>query len=346
MLAGSRAMLGLRRKHRVRAVAADRIQLLNETILPQHPPLPSPHLPFVELGRLGRQEWWRVAVVCVLIPVISPMLGTVLDVFLDRLLPGYESAIHNHEASGWGTDYPLWLGVLAFSRRFLGIALWLPTALILVQLVHRRPWQSLIVASNGFAWRSFFASLVAALAVFGVLRVLRPEDVHIVFDGWQFAAFLAPLLLLVPAQTLAEEVVFRGYVLQCVAAVTGNITLRLAIPSVLFAAAHLPNVFTTAGLWVFVHHLVFAVYVTFLVMRWNGLAHAWGFHLGWNWLLTAIVPAEHVHEPRPVILAFDQTRADSGFLAGILFMAGCAAHYWLTKYLVERHGARPGGQGS
>jgi hypothetical protein len=302
----------------------------------------SPYLPFVELGRLGLQDWWRFALVGGLVLGIPELSYPLFVDLLDRFDPGLAAALYEREVSGWEADFPLWPGVVEFSLSFLWIAVAIPVAFLFVPLVHGRPWQTLVMAPEGFDWRGFGASLAATVAVLGAplvpVLLFWPEHLHVVFDAGRFAWFLLPLLLLVPAQTLAEEIVYRGYVLQSVAAMTDSITARLAIPSVLFAAIHFQNPEVIAGgPWAKIDHVVGAVYMTFLAIRSNGLAHVWGFHLGWNWVaFTLFAPGAPAYEPQPAIFADDSPISLDDVWTVLWTMAGCTAHYWLTGYLLRR----------
>jgi membrane protease YdiL (CAAX protease family) len=302
----------------------------------------SPYLPFVELGRLGLDDWWRYPLVGALLLIVPWYAFDVLFYLLDWLDPALTQQLHQGARTGWGADFPLWAGVVDFSLSLAWLGAIIPAAFVFVPLIHRRPWRSLVMAPGGFDWRGFTGSLIATIVVFctpTVIGLLSGEiDNPVVFDGWRFAAFLPSLLILLPAQTLGEEVLFRGYLLQSVARATDNPQVRLAIPALLFAVWHFENPEVQAGgIWMGIDHFVTALYMTALAIRGNGLALPWGYHLGNNLVAFTIFapgPAENI--PQPSI--FGTVNADPVFSAGDVFwsLIFCAAHYWLVFHVLPR----------
>lgn len=148
----------------------------------------------------------------------------------------------------------------------------------------RKPGSWWTVASR-FRWSLFLwglASVLVASAVFlplagwlGDHRYVWPlADLSGVPYGW-FS--LAPLVATILIRASAEELVFRGWLLQQAGAVNGNAPLLVAMTAALFAVAHQEwGVFRLAVL--FVMGLAFG----WAALRTNGLELSCGVHAGWN----------------------------------------------------------------
>lgn len=125
---------------------------------------------------------------------------------------------------------------------FLGMAL----AAILACFWHERGFRSLIGSFSG-AFQNFFRTLVITLPVFilsGVLISLVTDlsgIPQLPFTTWLL--FLIPAIPLLIVQTGAEELVFRGYLTQQLAARFQSFLIWGIVPSILFGFAHYSSEF-------------------------------------------------------------------------------------------------------
>lgn len=293
----------------------------------EDPPLLLTPLRFVDQARLGRNAWWRygLAVGLFLLLEIAAAVGlgviSVAAFGLIEGLPTPKAALDGFAASG----------VLMFGLMMAASALGAPILFLVVRLLHRRSWRSLVVGPLGFDWSGFFHSLGLALAIgcFGVFveQIVWPGSARSAFEAERFWPFLALAIVLVPLQTLAEEAFFRGYALQGVARATRLFALRLAVPALIFAAAHLNNAAVVqGGLWGVLDYGVVAVYLTFLCLRGDGIEHAWGFHLGNNWLAFVLITWRGGDFGVPSLFVVDQVDFAGGLVVTLIT---CALHYAL-----------------
>jgi uncharacterized protein len=297
--------------------------------------------PFVEAASSGRNAWWRYLLCITLIGGISLLLSLAALLGASLWIAGFTGADVETvwvEIDLYLRDFPLLDFVLLTS----GMALLLAVAVPLIVLFHRRPWKTLITGRARFHWRGFFASFAIGtglLAVlFALLWAVRPETMRFSPDWDAWLRFLPFVLVLIPLQTLAEEVVFRGYVLQGVAVATRRAVLRLLIPAALFLVAHLANP-EAASAWGLAEYAVISLYVTFLAIRGNGLEYAWGFHLAVNLFICLAVSME----PGTLATAapFAIRLAEQDIVAYALSFALYPLHYWL----LSRRWLRAGGDG-
>ncbi|GIG38716.1 CPBP family intramembrane glutamic endopeptidase [Cellulomonas phragmiteti] len=166
-----------------------------------------------------------------------------------------------------------------FTLAMLSIIAMLPAVLVAARLLGARPVGLLASVTGrvrwGWAARCLALSAVLALVVQGADAALaaaagtpwqpRPDGTTWVFVGL--------VLLLVPAQCVAEEVVFRGYLVQTLGAWLRHPAFAILLPVPLFVAGH-----TYVGL-AMVDTAVWAIAMGWLVWRTGGLEAAAAAHV-------------------------------------------------------------------
>ena len=186
---------------------------------------------------------------------------------------------------------PDWSDALQEVLVYAGFGLDLIILLVLIRLLHGRGFGSLLGPRRAFG-RDLGRSL---LAVGLVLLVQQP------FDLWpdlpdltgaplgHWLLWLLPAALAIALQVTTEEVYFRGYLLQQMAALTLRPLAWLVFPSVYFGLSHLLNGAGLAEgtLWAIWAGLLGAACAD-LTARTGNLGAAIGLHLGNN-LFAALV---------------------------------------------------------
>ena len=301
------------------------------------PPEPVPaQLAFADLAWAGKNAWWRYLLAIVTLVAIAVVLqlavtiaAGVLDVPLDSLLA------ETDEPAAAGTS-----GSLAtFILIMLSIGVLVPATVVPVVLFHRRPARTLFTARRRFDWRATIVSTGVVLATATGLTVLWwlafPGSIAFAFDPARFFLFLPFVVLLVPLQVLAEEVLFRGYILQTVGRITASALVRLVVPAALFVAIHIPNEeFQAGGAWAALDYAVIALYLGYLAMRGDGLEYATGLHLGLNASFFTVVGYSVSWVETPAIFLIQDYDFRSGVLATVII---CAVHYVVVmRRLVSR----------
>ncbi|OYN93848.1 hypothetical protein CGZ96_20950 [Enemella evansiae] len=163
----------------------------------------------------------------------------------------------------------------------------LPATLLAARVGLRlAPWQVWSVAGRFRFDRYFRAVCAAAVVVLGVTALqtwLRPAA-GILNADWDSAALLAPLLLVVMVQTLAEELLFRGVLVQLVGSVIGGRLIATVIASVLvsviFALSH-----GITSPWVLTGQFLAGMLWLWLTQRTGGVETTAGAHAVWNAVL-------------------------------------------------------------
>jgi CAAX protease family protein len=179
---------------------------------------------YLDLARLGRNEWWRYLAGAVIIAFSWLVLGYVPYYVL--LLAGLAEPPFDFIAVNF-----------AIFMMLAGLA-------VTVKWIHRRPLRSLVTPD-----RVDFARIARAAAVWTVLaaatsvieHLLFPGRYYLSFDAGRFFLFLALVMVLTPAQCAVEELVFRGYAMQGLGLLTRRPFAIAILSSMMFTAPHLLN---------------------------------------------------------------------------------------------------------
>jgi uncharacterized protein len=240
---------------------------------------------FIDLAKLGKNEWWRyllslalivtfpLAVAIIVVEVsyfVGPALGRT-----DGLSTGKDSITSLVELSGF--DAALIIGIL-----------------LAVRIFHKRPLLTVITPNLSVDWKKIgksfglFFGLVALATIVDYL--LNPSTYQFSLNPERFLIFAPLAIVLVPIQTSAEEILFRGYLLQSIALLTRNRAALVLISGLLFMVPHLANPEMSAGFWsmAFYYFLVGGI-LTIITLRSNSLEMAIGIHAAINMFAALIV---------------------------------------------------------
>lgn len=190
------------------------------------------------------------------------------------------------------------VGVLFQLATFAGI--W-PATWAALRLLHAQPFGTLFSPERRIRWRDFGGGLLLAAAfsaltiAVALVAVGMPARTELSAGAW--LAALAPLAVLVFLQASGEELIFRGYLLQQLAARFRTPVIWAAVPAILFGFAHYSGG-TQLGIgW---HYVVvtalFGITAAALVWRTGSLAAAMGLHTGMNLLAIGGMGVEGVLE--------------------------------------------------
>jgi membrane protease YdiL (CAAX protease family) len=156
-------------------------------------------------------------------------------------------------------------GMLAVN---LGLATLIPIAWALMAMIHQMRPRWLSSVQPRIRWRYLFGCLaIAAVALNGVMllstTVGKPLSIQTQQDFW---AFFAVIVLTSPIQAAAEEIFFRGYLLQALGSLVARPWFGVIASSVVFALLH-----GTQNVPLFVDRLAFGLLAGLLVWRTGGL---------------------------------------------------------------------------
>ena len=207
-------------------------------------------------------------------------------------------------AGGWVSGLPpgmvmdttRWAGTAMFFLTFVGLHLGLAIAL---PLVHRRgytslfgPDQRLNVAHLGYGALVILAMSAVLYGLLAVEHLVLPEGVPPEIErlrptsDWLIG--LVPALALILIQVSAEEVAFRGYLLQQLRARFRSPLIWAVLPAVVFGVLHFDPVtygLVNAGAYV-VNAATMGTLAAFVTVRTGNLGAAIGLHFANNAAIT------------------------------------------------------------
>lgn len=139
------------------------------------------------------------------------------------------------------------VGLLTFIPLFVAVPL-------VVRFIHGRPWRTVITPFRLFNFKmvGIGAAVWSGLLVLGLLigLALGTEEIEWAFDAGVFIPNVIVLLALLFVQTTAEELFFRGYLVQWFALITRSRWVQSAVIGFFFMVPHMlnPEVSDLAGL--------------------------------------------------------------------------------------------------
>lgn len=234
----------------------------------------SAHARFVAPAR-ERSELWRLIVGLALATALIMLCSPLLWLFLSYVMSedGHRALYNDFET----LLLPQSTLVLLYS---FGLV-WIAVAAVVIVLHLRRP--ETLIGSPTIAFLQAKFVVVALLLVSAALMVLPPYGFEpalvpgLPFAQW--AGFLLPALVAVFIQTSAEEVLFRGYIQQQLAARFNSPFVWMMIPSVLFGLAHYaPQSYGSNAWLVVIQATIFGVLAADLTARSGTLGPAIAMH--------------------------------------------------------------------
>ena len=231
---------------------------------------------------LGRPQLWRTLLGLVLTGVVFALVAIGLIVAAVKFFG--LTRLQMAEADTPGAAMMMFLPFLGFH---IGLALVLP-------LLHKRRYRSLFGPSLRLNLRHFAYGVAmigvlggASLIVTGLEQLLYPGAPEITqvrpLAGW--LAWLPVFAALVLMQSLAEELVFRGYLLGQLRARFRSLWICAVLPSALFGMLHFDaNVWDVNAYMYVLNTTVVGVIACMVTLRTGNLGAAAGLHFANNML--------------------------------------------------------------
>lgn len=236
--------------------------------------LPSDGAEYPQILRGAGQAWWRSALGVVLalssLLVLTALISrAVIALAWDTTGAGQDFADYSRRADA----FELPSGLLAAN---LAIAVLAPVSWLLTAWLHRRSPRWLSSVQPRLRWRYLFVTLAGAAVVLVGVQLLSllvsPAPQWAMQPG--FWGFLVVILLTSPLQAVAEELFFRGYLLQALGSLVARPEFGVVASAVLFALFH-----GAQNPTLFVDRLLLGLIAGFLVWRTGGLEAAIAAHV-------------------------------------------------------------------
>ncbi|HYP46815.1 MAG TPA: type II CAAX endopeptidase family protein [Propionibacteriaceae bacterium] len=158
----------------------------------------------------------------------------------------------------------------------LGIATAIPIAWVLMGFIHRVKPRWLSSVQPRVRWRYLLLCLViGVLALNGMVLLSNLVEPLPAFQLQQgFWGFLVVIVLTSPLQAAAEEVLFRGYLMQALGSLVAQPWFGVVVSSLVFALLH-----GTQNLPLFLDRLAFGLLAAILVWRTGGIEAGVAAHI-------------------------------------------------------------------
>ena len=202
---------------------------------------------------------------------------------------GTENLLATLNGAGEGGPELVAVLLLTFAGIWIGV-------ILAVRLLHRQEFATLFSPERRIRGGDFLKGLLVAAAFTGLslpfaLSVAQPDPAPIPISIW--LALLVPIIALVFVQATAEELMFRGYLLQQLALRSRNPLVWAVLPSALFGALHWSGAMPgEAGLMYVGTTFLMGIALAVLVSRTGSLWAAAGMHVGFNVIGLTVVGTE------------------------------------------------------
>lgn len=219
-----------------------------------------------------RSELWRLGAGIGLIVMLALTMATAFGALMGAVLPPAIYAAYV-ELTSAGPGEILFL--------LFGFSFFLIPTLVCVDILHGRQPLTLL-GRPMLAWWQARRVAGALIVLYLVLWVLPPWDGSGLQPGLDTRVWIAlmPLgLLAVLVQVSTEEVIFRGYILQQLAARYSHPAIWMVAPSVLFGALHHDPALGGNSIWLMASATLFGIAASDLTARSGSLGPAIALHL-------------------------------------------------------------------
>lgn len=241
---------------------------------------------FLDLAQRGKNRWWTYVLGLLLILSFWFILGglftliPLLWVQLDQD-PATFFNMQTKHFEGVNPLFPFVFLNMSFIMLLLGI--WLA-----VRFIHKRPLMTLISPRQRIDWRRVVKGFLLFF-LFGVLvslveYILYPSIYTFSLNNvGQYLLFVFAALVLTPFQCTAEELLFRGYLMQGLGQLTPKAWFPAVASAVLFMLPHLVNPEMSGnGFIMSLNYFIIGLFFALITLRDGRLELAMGMHAANN----------------------------------------------------------------
>ncbi|MDH4149211.1 MAG: CPBP family intramembrane metalloprotease [Betaproteobacteria bacterium] len=276
---------------------------------------------YLALADAGRNGWWRYSLGLLLIAVGWLIGGGyAYTVTMDAALFGSVNEFVAINAS----VLTLLVGVVAVTV-----------------VLHGRSWRTLVTPRSRLDWRRMFEGAAVWTALAAVCAVAE----HLLYPGryaWSlnlqaWLPFVVAALLLTPLQCAAEELVFRGYLLQALGRLLRHPAGLAVVSAAAFTLPHLfnPEIAAYGAVIMAANYFVMGLFLASVALRDGRLELAIGAHAGNNLLLALVINYEDsVYRTESVFAAGE---LDPVYSLVTLVLSALAFHLWVFSKRRDRH---------
>jgi uncharacterized protein len=288
---------------------------------------------YLEVAHQGRNEWWRYLISLPAILAVWFLVGSIPVVLLMAYVSTDADPGTGFSATGF-TGIPVTLEFLFTMSSFIPF---LVGTLLAVRFIHARSLKTLVTGEAHIRWGRIFAGagawlLIAAL-ISTVESLLYPGRYVLTFQPAALLIFAVIALILIPLQTSAEEVFFRGYLLQWMGLRLKNKWLLSLLNGILFFVPHVANPeMAVDSLLIGLGYFVFGFFLALITLQDDGMELALGIHAANN--LFAAIFANYTITALPSPALFTIQTLDPAY--GLISLVIGATVFYILFFYVTR----------
>ena len=296
---------------------------------------------YLELARRGKNDWWRYLISLPGILVTWLLVGSIPVV----LFMAYISMDGDPATDFSGTGFVGVPVIVEFLVTMSSFVPFLVATLLAVRFIHARPLKTLLTAELSVRWGRILAGagtwLIIAALLSLVEALLYPGRYVLTFQPARLLLFALFALILVPIQTSAEELFFRGYLLQWMGLRLKNKWLLSLLNGILFFLPHAINPeMATNSLLIGLGYFATGFFLAFITLQDNGIELALGLHAANNLFAALFANYEVTALPSPslfTVQVLDPVYSLVALIAGLIL-------FYLVFFGLTRSGnaRRPG----
>jgi membrane protease YdiL (CAAX protease family) len=155
-----------------------------------------------------------------------------------------------------------------------------------VKFLHKRSIRSVFTSRNRFDWSRVVRAFMiwgGMLSLFLGVEIIMGTDIRFQFELIPFLALLLVSILIVPLQTMFEDVVFRGYLFQGLNLVVRNGVLTVLLLGSFFGWLHSGNPeVQQLGQGILIYYIVSGLFLGLLTHLDDGIELGVGYHAANN----------------------------------------------------------------
>ncbi|NJL86182.1 MAG: CPBP family intramembrane metalloprotease [Leptolyngbyaceae cyanobacterium SM1_1_3] len=270
---------------------------------------------YLDQAKQGKNSWWRYVLGVMLIAFFWLLIGGIVAAAaaiawldsqstpLEKLLPTTEQALLQVLQSPTLEAYVINnLPFLCFYGGLFAVMCWL----------HQRPVKSLLSVDGTFKIARFARGFGLWFLLLGLPSLIdyafnteSYQRIPLLTNWLQFLPFA---LVLTPFQVAAEELLFRGYLLQGLGLISRNSFFLICVNGGLFALPHLANPELQRGaVWLILIYFAIGAFLALVTLKENRLEMALGIHAANNILVVVFVNSVDSAVPAPTLLTAQET---------------------------------------
>ena len=166
---------------------------------------------------------------------------------------------------------------------FLSVAIFIPSIYIASRIVRDRPFSSYSSSRGGWNWKLYFKCLTIPLATLIIYQIIVAMITGRQGPNTLTLPFFVICLIIIPLQSIAEEYLMRGLIMQTIGSWFKIPVLAWILQAAIFASLHPYNILGVIG--VFIDGLVFG----FFAWKTNGLEPGSALHGASNFTMAMVV---------------------------------------------------------